>query len=399
MSPQCVSRFFKTDISARTPQQYLKIKKKKSSSFLSSLFHVMNDMTDEFTPQAKRDEKKPLSNAQGNNNRGQKKKTPSTSKPAPGAAISAQAGPRSPSRSSNKKVSTTDSGSESAVGKKPAEKKPEQRNKNSTGGVARSNPHRKGQSQGGRQVNSTPKEQGSKTPVPSGKDSSDALSSLQRVIADLKTTSPASQSSTPSHSATASMLGSTSNLAPNAPVFQPGAAAYSNLNTVDQKHRKASSIGTPGPGGMFVSSFSPHLGAMLEDAEDGSASIEDGEIQETLYQQSGHQPRSQSQSFMAPRFAALSVQPESGDPVGPSGRPQLAPGFMFGNRRRGGSAVPMGPPINEEDVGFQFPQQPQGFQSEVPETTFRKVDGGEITGIMAEQVPHFIHFCFAEVDG
>jgi len=124
---------------------------------------------------------------------------------------------------------------------------------------------------------------------------------------------------------------------------------------------------------------------MMEDAEDGVP--EEGEIQERFYpQQPTHQPRSQSQSFMAPRFAALAAQQEQ-DNVGPTGRPQLAPGFMFGARKRG---PPMGPPINEEDIGFQFPQQQQqqAFPPEMVqrEPSHRKAESGEITGIMAEQI-------------
>jgi hypothetical protein len=49
----------------------------------------------------------------------------------------------------------------------------------------------------------------------------------------------------------------------------------------------------------------------------------------------------------------------------------------------------MGPPINEEDAGFQFPQQQsQGSQNEFfgHDITQRKAENGEITGIMAEQV-------------
>lgn len=116
----------------------------------------------------------------------------------------------------------------------------------------------------------------------------------------------------------------------------------------------------------------------MEDAEDD---LEEGEIADRFRtQQPTHQPRSQSQSFMPPRFAALAAQQDQ-DTVGPTGRPQLAPGFMFGARKR---ALPMGPPINEEDAGFQFPQlQQQAFPLE---TTARKVENGEITGIMAEQV-------------
>lgn len=134
--------------------------------------------------------------------------------------------------------------------------------------------------------------------------------------------------------------------------------------------------------------FSPHLGSMREDAEDGQNGYEDGEIPESLYstQPQGHHPRSQSQSFTAPRFAALAAQQEhqQNNVLGPSGRPQLAPNFMFGARNR---SIAMGPPINEEDVGFQFPQQ-QTVQSYSDQDTLqrRNEGGGEIRGIMAEQV-------------
>jgi hypothetical protein len=124
---------------------------------------------------------------------------------------------------------------------------------------------------------------------------------------------------------------------------------------------------------------------MIEDAEDAGP-FEEGEIQERFYSQPGqHQPRSQSQSFLAPRFAALAAQQEQ-DTVGPTGRPQLAPGFMFGARKRTGP--PLGPPINEEDINFQFPQQGQGFTPEISQQgqAHKRSDSGEITGIMAEQV-------------
>jgi len=135
---------------------------------------------------------------------------------------------------------------------------------------------------------------------------------------------------------------------------------------------------------------------MMEDVEDGggNAAYEDGEIQEGYYQQSGHQPRSQSQSFMAPRFAALAAQQEQADSMGPTGRPQLAPGFMFGARRRGVSG-PMAPPINEDDLNFQFPQQQQqpqqnfGPDSSHNDQAHRKSESAEIGGIMAEQVRIF----------
>ena len=52
--------------------------------------------------------------------------------------------------------------------------------------------------------------------------------------------------------------------------------------------------------------------------------------------------------------------------------------------------MPMGPPINEEDVGFTFPQQhaQQNFAMDAPsENAHRRTESsGEISGIMAEQV-------------
>lgn len=350
-------------------------------------------MTDEITPQAqplaKKDEKKPSLGG----NRGPKRQTSNPSNLRGGAS-----GTRPSSRGSNKKVSAPasniESGSDTASRKgSESGKKQEPRGKNQAGG-GRGQPHRRGQpstSQGTR----NPRDQGlskqSSSPAPSQtKEAGDALSSLQRVIADLKTTSPVQLPSGSNSSAAMPSAQPYSSLPLHAPVFQPGAASYPGI-PADQKHRKAVSLGTSAMSGNF-NSFSPHLGAMMEDVEDG-ASFEEGEIQERFYSQPSHQPRSQSQSFMAPRFAALAAQQEQ-DTVGPTGRPQLAPGFMFGARKRGPS---MGPPINEEDIGFQFPQQyqqqqqQQTFPSEITQQEqshpgHRKSESGEITGIMAEQV-------------
>lgn len=280
----------------------------------------------------------------------------------------------------------TESGSDTNR-KAPEPKKAEPRSKSQTGGATRNGNPRKGQpsaSQGTRGITG----HSSSPAPPSASESSDALSSLQRVIADLKTTSPPNQSSSPgiNNSLAASMhapQAQPSNLPANAPVFQPGASSFPGSNLADAvRHRKAVSLGTTGVPGNY-NSFSPHLGAMMEDAEDGTgASFEDGEIPEHFYQhQQGHQPRSQSQSFMAPRFAALAAQEQ--DVLGPTGRPQLAPGFMFGARRRTGSNVPVGPSINEEDVRFQFPQQQPNFPPD--EQPHRKPEG-DFTGIMAEQI-------------
>lgn len=365
-------------------------------------------MTDEVTPRnqqdtPKTDEKKPPVNgsapAQPNVGRGQKKSGPHPRT----ASISNTSGtgaPRPSSRSSVKKPSTgsaqaVESGSDSNK-KDPNSKKPEHRARPSTGGNVRSAGNRKG-SQGSRQSSGNVKEgtlkqkQTTSTTPPSGADSSDALSSLQRVIADLKTTSPNQPSTATNNSLTASVSmpsaqGTVSSLPPNAPVFQPGAIAFPGSNPEPPRHRKAASLGTSGPSNAH--SYSPNLGSMMEDVEDGQggANIEEGEIQESVYQ-SSHPRRALSQSFTAPRFAALAAQQDQGETVGSSGRPQLAPGFMFGARRRPSSAMPMGPPISEEDVGFQFPQQQQqgGFNDH--DMSSRKPDNGpEISGIMAEQV-------------
>lgn len=343
-------------------------------------------MTDEITPQTqppvKKDEKKPSSG----NNRGPKRQT-SNSSNLRGVASSV----RPSSRGSNKKVPTAASAAESGsdtASRKGSEsgKKQEQRGKTQAAG--RGSAHRRGQpsaSQGTRNTKDQGSTKQSSSPAPAqSKESSDALSSLQRVIADLKTTSPVQPPAGANNLPAMSGPQGHTSLPLHAPVFQPGAGAYPGSN-MDQKHRKTASLGNSGLSGNF-NSFSPHLGAMMEDAEDGG-SFEEGEMQERFYPQPGHQPRSQSQSFMAPRFAALAAQQEQ-ESVGPTGRPQLAPGFMFGARKRG---PPMGPPINEEDISFQFPQQQQqqqSFSSEVPqqEQNHRKTESGEITGIMAEQI-------------
>ncbi|KAF8974510.1 hypothetical protein BDZ97DRAFT_1911685 [Flammula alnicola] len=99
----------------------------------------------------------------------------------------------------------------------------------------------------------------SSSPAPAqSKESSDALSSLQRVIADLKTTSPIQPPAASNNSTAMPSSQGHSTLPPHAPIFQPGAAAYPGPNT-DQKHRKAVSLGNSALSGNF-NSFSPHLG-------------------------------------------------------------------------------------------------------------------------------------------
>lgn len=350
-------------------------------------------MTDEPHNLPKKGEKKPNKDS---------RRTLSSARPS-SAAGNLQGAPRPSSVTANKKPATgsstaggTESGSDTNR-KAPDSKKVDPR-KNQTGGAQRNGNHRKGQPsapQGSRLVRE--RTHSSSPAPPSASESSDALSSLQRVIADLKIASPPNQSSSPAtnNSLSASMhapQAQPSNLPANAPVFQPGASSFPASNLSDSvRHRKAASLGPASLAGNYQS-FSPHLGAMMEDAEDGTGvSFEDGEIPEVFYpQQQGHQPRSQSQSFMAPRFAALAAQEQ--DVLGPTGRPQLAPGFMFGARRRTSSNVPVGPPINEEDVRFQFPQQQYNFPSD--EQPQRKPEG-DITGIMAEQVCIHRVVCYA----
>jgi protein SSD1 len=157
----------------------------------------------------------------------------------------------------------------------------------------------------------------------------------------------------------------------------------------DPKYRKTASVGQTGLSNN-LNTFAPGLGATIE--EEGNGNFEEGEIPERYHSQPNHQSRSQSQSFIPPRFAALAAQQEQMD-VGPTGRPQLAPGFMFGAGARKQRTPVVGPPINEEDVGFQFPQQQsQGGSGEFSghDITQRKAESGEITGIMAEQVQRLI---------
>ena len=292
-------------------------------------------------------------------------------------------------------------GNDNAGAKKSNEQRPKpQGNGNQRGGNTNRRP-----SQGGRhntrdsvsRQNSSRQNSGSPATAPTASEGSDALTSLQRVIADLKTASPSVQSASMTNPLGASApvpipaSQSASNLPANAPVFQPGAIAFpGSAGNEAPRHRKAASLGAGGTLPSNFNSYSPNLGSMMEDVEEGpgGVSFEEGEIQEAPAAPA-HQRRSLSQSFTAPRFAALAAQQEQVDNVGPTGRPQLAPNFMFG-RRRPSAAMPMGPPISEEDVGFQFPQQhaQQNFNMDTaPEqNSHRRTESGEISGIMAEQV-------------
>jgi protein SSD1 len=135
---------------------------------------------------------------------------------------------------------------------------------------------------------------------------------------------------------------------------------------------------------------------MAEDTEQVGL-YEEGEIPEPMsWQQQQNFPaviqNANASGFVAPRFAALAQQQQqqqqsTREVLGPSGRPQLAPGFTFGARRKPSSnAMPIGPPIDEEDdSNFQFPQAVNAFQQN-PSPAVRRPEPAEYGGIMAEQV-------------
>lgn len=232
---------------------------------------------------------------------------------------------------------------------------------------------------------------GPSTAQPAGQQGGAALASLQRVITDLK--SYPSQSSPSSGSGPSLPSGTTSTLPVNAPVFQPGAPLHPAASAGAGGHRKAASTGT---GNSFspafsspLNTFSPHLGVMQEDIPEEHED-DDGDI--VITQQ---QPRAIAQSnmgtFTAPRFNQPQQQqpqqvPDSGD-MGPTGRPQLAPNFMFGQRRNQINQ----PALGEEDIGFQFPQaaQQQTLDGLSQQPNTHRRTPSELAGVsplMAEQI-------------
>lgn len=344
----------------------------------------------------KKEEKRPST---GGGHRSKKSNASRSNAGPANAGNSAGGGPRPSSRGSNKKAASSASADTADSNKKRDSeakksndgKKPEQRNNgsnannvNKTSNQGRTsnngggnNGHKKGQSQSatrqsGSNSNNTSKES-STPPVPIlGSESTDALTSLQRVITDLKSISPPFQPPV------------VSNLPPTAPVFHPGTLGLPAAAAAAAKHRKAASLGAqvnPPPVFSLPSQqFSP-MASMHEDNE-GQPSFEEGEISEDTFVQSSLNPN-------APRFAALnSNQQRQNEVYGPSGRPKLAPAFVFGARRRAASNVPLGPPINEEeDAGFQFPQQNQQpdftLESSAPSNNEPR---GPLPNIMREQV-------------
>lgn len=213
----------------------------------------------------------------------------------------------------------------------------------------------------------------------SGEGGSSALSNLQKAIADLKAM-PSNGNQATSASATQPVPPTQSTLTPSAPPFHP-ASFVAPAPEVPPRHRKAQSMGpTPQQQIQSYSSlgqYTPGLDSMNEDGE-----FQPTETVSPLAQFGRHQAMG---SFTAPRFAALQgqgTQQPPGEGAASSGRPQLAPSFQFGNKRRTNS-VSIGPPISEEDAGFQFPQTPQTPQNPQNPQNPHKRSGSEI---MAEQI-------------
>ncbi|KAG9015443.1 hypothetical protein FRB94_000047 [Tulasnella sp. JGI-2019a] len=258
---------------------------------------------------------------------------------------------------------------------------------------------------------------------------SPGLSSLQRVITDLKqassaTAAPPAATTGPSGAAqqapTAPVAAPspviTSNLAVDAPVFQPGAGVYpppAAAKDVPRPRKTPVSVTGHIAGQNYsnqsfsspLTTFSPNLGVMQEDA------AEEGEDEDVIINhasptlQQGGPGRNIAQStmgsFTAPRFVhqappTMQQQP-GGEPepsnIGPTGRPQLAPNFMFGQRRTPLQA--MAGAVPEDDLGYQFVQaQAQAQQQQALNTDAARINPhrrtpSEMTGVsplMAEQL-------------
>ena len=230
---------------------------------------------------------------------------------------------------------------------------------------------------------------------------------LERAITDMRALPAAQSAPQPQNAPVApqqapSSQGSTLGL--NAPVFQPGASVYPTPGAptdLPPRHRKSASTGSHSSPGSFNSpsfasplqNFSPNLHSMREDAAEEGEIDENGNPypQQPQFQQRNAQPP--VGAFSAPRFAALAQQQqpqampanqEESEVIGPSGRPQLAPSFQFGARRRTNTN---GPALPEDDLGFQFPQQ-QHYQpeSQQQQPQAHRRTGSEVTGMLAEQM-------------
>ena len=213
-----------------------------------------------------------------------------------------------------------------------------------------------------------------------GEGESSALSNLQKAIADLKAMPNSGNLNTQASPAntTQPVPPMQSTLTPSAPPFHP-TSFVAPAPEVPPRHRKAQSMG-PTPQQQIQSytglgQYTPGLDSMNEDSE-----FQPAENVPPLAQFGRHQAMG---SFTAPRFAALQGQgaQSQGENTAP-GRPQLNPSFQFGNKRRTNS-VSIGPPISEEDAGFQFPQTPQSPQA--PQNVHKRTGSDFIVEQMAIQ--------------
>ena len=229
-------------------------------------------------------------------------------------------------------------------------------------------------------------------------DGSSGLSALQRVITDLKSIAgPTAQQGGGSGNSPPVSSTNASGIPLSGPAFQIGTGL--NVSEPSSRHRKSASTGTGSqaynPVHFAAPAYSNQLGVMQEDVED---SYSHDSVDDVVYhdqpgftqpapppslQRDRPPPNQPMGSFTAPRFQALAQQQqESGEALGPSGRPQLAPNFMFGGNRRRPS---------EDDNGFQFPPQhpdmvPQPFGSSQPPRRQQSEATTGVTPLMAEQV-------------
>jgi len=329
------------------------------------------------TPPAAPGEPKQQGNSGGSSNRGRR------SAKSTGGSNASGSGSRPQSRNANKKPQSQ--------GLSPNTQSGSARNTDGASSDGKGSTGRRSGAQSGRGGRGGSRKPSTGSQRPNNKDAaspgtspsvgdSPALSNLQKAIADLKAMPNGGNGNlntqVPSASASAAPPVQ-STLTPNAPPFHPSSFIAPPVPEVPPRHRKAQSMG-PTPQQQIQSysglgQYTPGLDSMNEDGE-----FQPTECVPPLAQFGRHQAMG---SFTAPRFAALQGQgaQSPGENTGSSNRPQLNPGFQFGVKRRTNS-VSIGPPINEEDAGFQFPQTPQTPQN--PQNPHKRT-GSEI---IAEQI-------------
>lgn len=318
-------------------------------------------------------------NRSRNNNRQKASPNPAT------AALASEESLSRPSSTDGSNRNTNNRGksrSASTGGGKPSAPSGNQRGKTRTASTNSPNPPK---------ANLT----GGATPNQGPVAGSAALTSLQRVITDLKAANAAPVPQNGAAASTAPTVSpiTTSSLPINAPVFQPGASLHPALGAAVDSARQRKGANGPSYNSPSFSSplnaFSPGLGVMQEDIaeehEDDDGDIVVAPSQVPMQAQRGI-VQSNMGNFTAPRFNNM-PQSGGGDQTSPQdamGRPQLAPNFTFGQRRN-----PINPVsgIGDEDAGFQFPQA--GQQPELPQPNSHRRTPSELAGVsplMAEQV-------------